>query len=73
MNVPKTMKIKQIFNDKKITVIEKTIKNELEKTNPNIKKDFKIATAVGSRGIANIKKIVRVAVDFVKYIILIFI
>ncbi len=64
MNIPKMIKIKQIFNDKKIFDIEKATRTELENINLNIKTDSQIAIAVGSRGITNIKKIIKTIVDF---------
>ncbi len=66
MNIPKMIKIKQIFNDKKIFDIEKATRTELENINLNIKTDSQIAIAVGSRGITNIKKIIKTIVDFLK-------
>ena len=66
MTIPKMVKIKQLFNDKKIDNIENELKNELEKLLLKVNNGSRIAIAVGSRGIANIKKIVETTVDFIK-------
>ena len=66
MTFPEMIKIKQIFNNNKIKNIEYETKNQLNKIQSNINKGSNIAIAVGSRGIANIKTIVKIVVDFVK-------
>ncbi|SCH63543.1 lactate racemase domain-containing protein [Romboutsia sp. 1001713B170207_170306_H8] len=68
IEIPKVMKIKQEFNDKKVDHIEKELyKQFLEKNiKSNIKKGRKIAITAGSRGISKYKEIMKVTVDFVK-------
>ena len=66
MALPEMIKIKQIFNNNKINNIDNEIKNQLHKIPHNINKGSNIAIAVGSRGIANIKTIVKNVVDSVK-------
>ncbi len=68
IEIPKVMKIKQEFNDKKVDHIEKELyKQFLEKNiKSNIKKGSKIAITAGSRGISKYKEIMKVTVDFVK-------
>ena len=60
------MKIKQIFNNNKINNIEIAAQEELNRINLKINKGSNIAIAIGSRGIANIKTIVKNVVNFIK-------
>ena len=64
--LPEMIKIKQIFNNYKINNIEHETKKQLNKIPLNVKKGSNIAIAVGSRGITNIKSIVKIVVDFLK-------
>lgn len=66
MILPEMIKIKQLFNNKKIENIKAEIKKELNKINLKINKGSNIAIAVGSRGIVNLKRIVKSIVDFIK-------
>lgn len=63
---PKLLKIKQVFPRPCIGDLEKTIYQELSDTGINIIKGASIAIAVGSRGIANIDRIVKTTVKWVK-------
>lgn len=66
MNIPEMIKVSQRFDNRHITGIEATVRDELLKLHLDIKKNSTIAIAVGSRGIANIGRIVRTAVLTVK-------
>ncbi|HEY5562755.1 MAG TPA: DUF2088 domain-containing protein [Clostridiaceae bacterium] len=68
MNIPKLIKVKQNFKREHIEDIEKKVIEEIEKSNLTIKKGDRIAIAVGSRGIANIAKVVKATVAKVKYL-----
>ena len=63
---PEMTKIKQLFNNNKINNIEYETKKQLDEIRFNVKKGSDIAIAVGSRGISNIKHIVKIVVDFIK-------
>lgn len=64
--VPKLIKVKQKFPDEFIEDIEYEVINEIRKSNVNFIKGSSIAIAVGSRGINNIHRVVRAAVDYLK-------
>jgi hypothetical protein len=59
-------KIRQNFNDEHIEDIEKELNNELIRSSFKIKRGANIAIAVGSRGVANIDKIVKTTVNYIK-------
>ncbi len=66
MVIPELIKIRQRFNDKHITDIEGTVRNEIKSSGISIGKGKSIAIAVGSRGIANIDRVAKATVDTVK-------
>lgn len=60
------VKVRQYFNDDHINNIERTVKEEIISSKVKIERGSSIAIAVGSRGIKNVKKIVKTVVDCVK-------
>ena len=64
---PKMYKIRQHLNSEKIGDIKEAVWKELDGIGirEKIKKDSEIAVCAGSRGINNIDKIVKAAVDYV--------
>jgi hypothetical protein len=60
------IKIRQYFRREKILNIERSVKEEIEKVGIRIKPGAKIAITAGSRGIANIKVILKAIVENVK-------
>ncbi|MGO1469638.1 MAG: hypothetical protein ACTHW2_06425 [Tissierella sp.] len=68
MKLPNMHKVRQSFKKDKIDDIEKTINEEFEKESilSTIKPGQKVAVAVGSRGIRNLKKIVKLTIDKIK-------
>lgn len=60
------VKIKQKFNNDKLEDISKAVQEEVKNVGLNIKPGSKIAITVGSRGIANLKVIVKAVVDSLK-------
>ncbi|MCD8037030.1 MAG: DUF362 domain-containing protein [Clostridiales bacterium] len=64
---PKMYRIRQKFNSEKIDDIKGEVWKELDRIGirDKIKKDTEIAVCAGSRGINNIDKIVKAAVDYV--------
>lgn len=66
--IPKMCKVRQIFDDYKIDNIENEIKATLKRkgTLERVKSGDKIAITAGSRGIANIDRIIKTVVDEVK-------
>ena len=64
---PKMYRIRQHLNSEKIADIKKAVWDELDRIGikEKIKKDSEIAVCAGSRGINNIDKIVKAAVDYV--------
>ncbi|MEM0097968.1 MAG: DUF362 domain-containing protein [Conexivisphaerales archaeon] len=66
MNIPEVIKVKQKFNNDRIEKIEETVRQQIESSGVKIKKGKSIAIAVGSRGIANIHRIVKAVVQYVK-------
>lgn len=66
MNMPKLIKIKQHFNNEKLENIDQAVKEQVKSVGLSIKPNAKIAIAVGSRGIANLKVIVKAVVESIK-------
>lgn len=66
--LPNLIAVKQIFDDQKIEDVEKSIKRELKKEEiiKKIHPGDRVAIAVGSRGIQNLKKIVMILIEIVK-------
>jgi len=63
LDIPKLIKVRQHFNKKCITDIEDVVKQQITRKNISICPGSSIAVAVGSRGIANISRIVKATVD----------
>lgn len=63
MHVPKLLKVRQNFNDSCIQNIEETVRNQILKLNLRLKRNQRIAIAVGSRGINNLDRIVKETVN----------
>ncbi|HEY5586800.1 MAG TPA: DUF362 domain-containing protein [Ruminiclostridium sp.] len=61
--IPKLIKIKQNFHGQYIEDIESKISSEIKGSGVKFAKDSNIAIAVGSRGIANIHRIVKATVE----------
>lgn len=66
MVLPKLAKIKQTFPDEHIEDIEEAVRRELAASGLHIRQGSSIALAVGSRGVANIDRVVRATVDWLK-------
>ena len=68
MNFPKMYRIRQVFDAPKVANIEETLSRELEAIQAGslIKKGARIAITAGSRGIANIDRILRHLVRVLK-------
>lgn len=66
MHIPKLIKVKQTFEKEHITDIEATVKKQILDLNVSILPGANIAVAVGSRGIVNMKRIVKATVDALK-------
>jgi hypothetical protein len=66
LDIPKLIKVRQHFNTECITDIEGVVKHQIFQKNISICAGSSIAVAVGSRGIANIARIVKAAVDTLK-------
>ncbi|MBC2580518.1 DUF362 domain-containing protein [Clostridium sp. DJ247] len=66
MNIPSMIKIRQDFNRDRIENIEEVVKEEILKSELVIEKGSNIAIAVGSRGVANIARVVKATVECVK-------
>lgn len=64
---PKMYRIRQHLNSEKIGDIKEAVWKELDRIGikEKIKKDSEIAVCAGSRGINNLDKIVKAAVDYV--------
>lgn len=64
---PKMYRVRQHLNSEKVGDIKEAVWNELDRIGirEKIKKDSEIAVCAGSRGINNIDKIVKAAVDYV--------
>ena len=68
LNNVKMFKIRQEFCDKFIEDVEGELYKELEQSSFKIKRGDNIAIAVGSRGVANIDKIVKTTVKYIKHL-----
>lgn len=66
MNIPKLIKVKQVFKDEHISDIEGVVRSQIINSGIYIRQGSSIAIAVGSRGIANIDRIVRTTVQVIK-------
>ncbi len=68
INIPKMVKVRQIFESEKIDDLKRTLEKSLneEKISERIKPGMSIAITSGSRGIDNISNITREVVDFIK-------
>jgi hypothetical protein len=66
LQMPKLVKIRQSFNSEYIADIEGTVREQINSLELFIKPGASIAIAVGSRGIANIRLIVKATVDALK-------
>lgn len=66
MNIPKLIKIRQSFKNEYIADIEGAVKAQIDSLGLQLKPGASIAVAVGSRGIANIRLIVKATVDALK-------
>ena len=68
MNYPKMYHVRQVFDVPKVMNIEETLNRELESIQVNrlIKEGARIAITAGSRGVANMEKILRVLVQIIK-------
>jgi hypothetical protein len=62
----KFFKIRQRFNDEHITDIEGEVRAQIVSAGITIKEGSRVAIAAGSRGVANIHRIVKATVDYVK-------
>jgi len=62
----KLIKIKQNFKSPEVINVVEKIKNEFQKSNIRIEKNFNIAIAVGSRGITNLPLIVKSVINYIK-------
>jgi hypothetical protein len=67
MNYPKMYRIRQVFDTLKVINIEEALSQELEyiKINSLIKEGARIAITAGSRGVANIERILRALVQVI--------
>jgi len=68
MYIPKMIKVRHSFNSEHIENIEDIVKEQIVSSGIHIKKNSSVAIAVGSRGIANIHRIVKAVVSHVKEI-----
>lgn len=66
MDIPKMVKIRQAFDARRITDIEGTVAEQLESLRLESVKGASIAIAAGSRGIANIDRIVKATILYIK-------
>lgn len=66
MNIPELIKVKRKFNNDRIENIEETVRQQIESSGVKIEKGKSIAIAVGSRGVANIHRIAKATVQYVK-------
>ncbi|MDW7658665.1 MAG: DUF362 domain-containing protein [Bacillota bacterium] len=66
MDFPKLIKVRQSFPTNQLTDIERTVRQEIDRVGLLITPGAHIAITVGSRGIANLDRIVRATVDAVK-------
>ena len=66
MTVPKVIKVRQRFRDNRVEDIEVSVTAGLEGSRIELEKGMKVAVAVGSRGIANLRTVVRAVIDWVR-------
>lgn len=66
LDIPKLIKIRQSFNNKCIKDLERTVKEQINNLDISLKPGASIAVAVGSRGIADIHRIIKAAVEALK-------
>lgn len=66
MDFPKLIKVRQSFAADQLTDIEGAVRQEIDRIGLTIEPGARIAITVGSRGIANLDRIVRATVDAVK-------
>jgi hypothetical protein len=68
LSFPKVYKIKQKFNTDKIENIEEEIRSQFDKIRVQdiVKPDMRVAVTAGSRGIANIQRILRTVCEYLK-------
>ena len=66
MEIPRLIKIRQSFNSEHIKDIEAEVKAQINSIGISFKPGASVAVAVGSRGIANIHRIVKAAVETLK-------
>ena len=66
MDMPKLIKIRQSFNNKCINDLEHVVKEQINNLELSLKPGASIAVTVGSRGIANIHRIVKATVEALK-------
>jgi len=66
MKIPSLIKVRHVFNNEHIRDIEGTVREQMQSSGVKIDKGSNIAIAVGSRGIKNIHRIVKAAVQYVK-------
>ena len=66
--LPKLVSVRQIFDDLELENVEDTVRRELEKEaiRQKINPGDNVAIAVGSRGIQNLQKIIKVLIEMVK-------
>lgn len=67
MLVPKLIKVQQKFNNDHIADIGAETRKQIEASGVSIKAGSRIAIAAGSRGINNLKEVVKAAVQWVKH------
>lgn len=66
MKIPRMIKVKQTFNRQCLTDVEETTSGQINGLNLSFSDGARIAVAVGSRGVANLQKIVRATVATLK-------
>jgi hypothetical protein len=68
MNYPKMYRIRQVFDVPRVADIEETLKRELKsvQTGVQLKEGMRVAITAGSRGIADIDRILKTLVQFLK-------
>lgn len=66
MEIPRLVKIRQSFNNEYISDIEAEVREQINSTGVSFSSGASVAVAVGSRGIANIHRIVKTAVETLK-------
>lgn len=66
MKFPRMFKVRQRFSDDHISDIEGVVKEQILSSEITIKSGSRIAIAVGSRGVANINRVVKATVESVR-------